>query len=693
MSAVLYLELGMTQPKDLAESLKTIESHSVRENFAHSRSDVSRDDYRDLVHTSSARIACFEFATPLPRKLGDVDVENSHSARLWSVQSACIESNKAFAAAYGDGSIAATLGRSLRELLPPARGFDILFRSWKNLACSNSSFEANVTTRLGNSESLQVVVYAKGATDLFSRIWIVMRDVTIHSRRLRDIIEAERHYRSLLERPGLILVRVNPSGRYDYISPSIQSILGVSKDDLNRDPAKFMTLLHPDDVGRFDLVRAARQERRTTPLETEYRLRLTNGDYHTFFVRQTAKLSLEGEVEYFDLIAVDVEEQRQLQRQANHAQRLDMVGSLAAGIAHDVNNHLTAILGQLGEGLSTTPPDHPVFERLQAAQRAALQCTDLSRQLLQLGRKEAEQVMEIDPDVALRESLDLVRHIIPMDVQILVRSTPGVPRIRANPTQFHQLVMNLVMNARDSMPNGGVLTITLREVLLKGGEPHLVPQSVAAGNYVACSVEDSGCGIAPEMIEKIFEPFFTTKATGNGLGLATVYSIVKTHLGAVSVESEPGRGTKFIVFLPTCIQSDEQVEGETSSQSTLRGVIEKETILIAEDDDLVRSMLASVLKARGYHVISAGNGQEAVDLYQHLRDTVCAIVLDENMPKLLGREAAKKILTNNPNARVLITSGYGKFSSDFIGKTGSVEFLSKPYSLDDLFQALDRMTH
>lgn len=656
---------------------------------------VSIDDYRDLVHASSARIACFEFLKPLRRPEKFSKHDNIEGSLIWNIDSRCIEANGAFISAYGRGFAAKTLGRSLSDLLPAEHGFDQVFRTWLSLDCSDSSFEVSSIGRSGNPEILQLVVYAKGNTpDSFSRIWIIMRDMTAHALRLRDTIEAERHYRSLLERPGLILVRVHPSGRYEYISPSVKTILGFTKEDFNRDAELFLSILHPEDRHRFEVIREARRHRQPTPIETEYRLKLPNGSFHTFFIRQTAKFSPDGEIEFFDLVAVDVEEQRELQRQAHHAQRLDMVGSLAAGIAHDVNNHLTAILGQLSEGLRSTSPGDNVHERLEAAQRSALQCADLSRQLLQLGRKEAEKVENIEPEQSLKESLDLVRHVIPINVQILVRSMQNLPLLKANPTQFHQLVMNLIFNARDAMPAGGILSLTLNSTFLEGTESGLIPRSFRPGKYVSICVSDTGCGIAPDTLEKIFDPFFTTKAGGSGLGLSTVYSIIRTHHGALAVKSLPERGTTFTAYLPAAESVPIKVEvANREDLVSLAKSVTRETVLIAEDDDLVRSMLASVLTARGYHVVSAGNGEEAVALYQNLGGSVRAVVLDENMPKLLGTDAARRILTRNPQARVLITSGYGKYVSENFEPPGAVEFLSKPYSLADLFQAIDRMTH
>jgi PAS domain S-box-containing protein len=392
-------------------------------------------------------------------------------------------------------------------------------------------------------------------------------------------------------------------------------------------------------------------------------------------------------VELFDLdgephllaIALDVTEQLKLESQLRQAQKMEAVGQLAAGVAHDFNNLLTVVQGNTSLLLAEQPPGSTAAGPLQAIALAAERASKLVRQLLTFSRK---QVLQIHP-VTVQEILSLISELLPRvlseDIQVRVNPPAESLWINADVAMMEQMLMNLAVNARDAMPQGGRLTIHAELVeispALAGRNPEARP-----GRFMRLSVVDTGHGISEHVLPHIFEPFFTTKPTGQGtgLGLATIYGIVKQHAGWVEVQSSPGQGAAFQVFIPACAPVPVAKPAPPLPQPLKGG---RETILVAEDEDLVRNLVVRMLKSQGYNVLSANSGVQALELWTAEKGRIHLLFTDMVMPGgINGRQLAEALLTKDPSLRVIFTSGYsaGMAGKDVAGLEGG-NFLAKPY--------------
>jgi two-component system, cell cycle sensor histidine kinase and response regulator CckA len=372
----------------------------------------------------------------------------------------------------------------------------------------------------------------------------------------------------------------------------------------------------------------------------------------------------------------DLTEVKRLEQQLQQAQRMEAVGRLAGGITHDFNNILTGIQGStyfLLEGLSPSDPLRADAEQIRkSAERAAA----LTRQLLALSRKQVLQPRVFDLGAVVAGMEKMLARVIGEDVELVFSCDPQLGRVEADPGQIEQVVLNLAVNARDAMPDGGKLEIELRNVEVCGqratGEP-------ASGSWVLLRVRDTGTGIAADVLPHIFEPFFTTKAVGQGtgLGLSTVYGIITQSGGRIEVESQPGAGTTVEVCLP---RADAAMEAPVPPLPRAE-VSGRQTILLVEDEDAVRLLIVRVLRRVGYHVLSARNGAEALLISSRHTQPIDLLLTDVVMPQMSGRELAEHLIEMRPGLRVLYISGY---TSEITGRHGLLEggqsFLEKPFS-------------
>jgi signal transduction histidine kinase/ActR/RegA family two-component response regulator len=378
--------------------------------------------------------------------------------------------------------------------------------------------------------------------------------------------------------------------------------------------------------------------------------------------------------------AQDVTERRRLEEQLRQSQKMEAIGQLAGGVAHDFNNLLTVISGNCELVLSDSPADDPRRGSLRDIQAAAQRAAGLTRQLLAFSRKQILEPRLVDVHVVIREIETMLRRLIGEDVVLSSELTADPSWVKVDPGQLEQVLLNLAINARDAMPRGGRLTIGTRSVDLAGSDDAGGSADPERGTRVAISISDSGEGMSQEVQGHLFEPFFTTKEVGKGtgLGLATVYGIVKQSGGDVSVESESGRGTTFTIVLPST-----QPPAGTLKSLGAHGALPSgtETVLVVEDEEAVRRLVRSVLESTGYKVIDARSGREAVEAVCAHPGQIRIVVTDVVMPDINGREVASRICGIDPGIKVLYMSGY---TDDVILRNGIVEsgvpFLQKPFS-------------
>jgi signal transduction histidine kinase len=357
------------------------------------------------------------------------------------------------------------------------------------------------------------------------------------------------------------------------------------------------------------------------------------------------------------------------------ARKLESIGRLAGGIAHDFNNLLTAILGytELAETLDPTDATAECLGEIRAAGKRA---ADLTHQLLTFARRQVVAPKSVSPNALVGDLAGMLRRLIGEHIQLTTRLEPVAWRVMVDPGQFTQVLTNLAVNARDAMPSGGRLVIATRNVTF-AADAAWRPDGAAGGDFVAVEVADSGVGMSDEVRRRVFEPFFTTKPVGHGtgLGLATCYGIVKQSGGDIRVESRPGEGTSFTIFLPRTAAEAETTTDERPGASHVAG---RETILLAEDEPAIRRLAASALRKAGYHVLEAANGREATELAAHHNGPIDAVITDVVMPEMGGLELAVGVRRLGHRARVLYMSGYPEAAASSVDPADSV--LAKPFA-------------
>ncbi len=414
-------------------------------------------------------------------------------------------------------------------------------------------------------------------------------------------------------------------------------------------------------------------------IETEEQT-LIAGNPRTVRIVKTPVKDDQGEIVGVLCIFWDVTDQRSLEAQLRQAQKMEAVGQLAGGVAHDFNNLLTVILGNLSLVLSRWPPTPEAPDMLQAARKAGLRAAELTRQLLGFSRRTVLRPQALNLNTCVDETAQMLRRTIDPRITLETKTSPNLGTVLVDPGQMNQVLMNLCINARDAMPDGGRLTLETVNVVLDEDHARLTVDA-QPGEYVRLRVRDTGHGIPADIRPRIFDPFFTTKelGKGTGLGLAMVFGIIKQHKGWIECHSEVGRGTRFDIYLP-------QSTAPPPEPVTLAPVARhgNETILLVDDEAMIRQLGSEILKQQGYQVMLAENGLQALMIYQREQGKIDLVILDLSMPQISGRDTLKHLRKIDPNVRVLFSSG---FSADQVTETeadGVMGFLSKPYSANDM---------
>ncbi|MCD6305211.1 MAG: response regulator [Deltaproteobacteria bacterium] len=385
--------------------------------------------------------------------------------------------------------------------------------------------------------------------------------------------------------------------------------------------------------------------------------------------------------------AADISEAKQLAAEFQQAQKMEAIGILAGGVAHDFNNILTTIIGNAGLALMEAEKDGPQWKEIEAIRTAGERAASLTRQLLAFSRKQIIRPEILDLNKILAEMEKMLARLIGEDVELLMVPGPALWQVKADPGQMEQVIMNLVVNARDAMPEGGKLTVETANADLDENyfRNHGLREE-KPGGYVMLAVSDSGTGMDKETQSHIFEPFFTTKerGKGTGLGLSTVHGIVKQNNGFIRVYSEPGQGSAFKVYLPKA-KGDEA--SEEKDRHPVTGPGGSETVLIVEDDDLLRKLLQNTLQQYGYKVLEAENGEGALKLSEAYVGSIDLLITDVVMPKLGGKETAERLQSLHPRMKVLYMSGYTDNAIVHHGFLGTgLNFLEKPFSPEALLR-------
>jgi len=499
----------------------------------------------------------------------------------------------------------------------------------------------------------------------------------------RKQVEAERlRLITAIEQSAEAVVIADMEGFMRYVNPAFSAITGYSKEEAVGQRTSLLK------SGRHDDAFFAKLWTTILSGQTwrgEFENRRKDGSIIAMEASITPVRGPRGGITSYICIEQDITERRELEHQLLQAQKFEAIGQLAGGIAHDFNNVLAAILGMAELGKIEAPEGTRIRERLEKICHHAGRAVALTRQLLAFSRRQQLERRDINLNHSVSEVTSLVAESLGTDIEMTTEAAPDLATIRVDPAQIEQILMNLCVNARDAMPHGGRLTIATGNVHFNEDDCHRHP-GMAPGDYVRLSVADTGTGMDPATLERIFEPFFTTKppGRGTGLGLATVYGVVKQHGGCIDVTSAPGQGATFRIYFPTSLPAETRPAPPADAEPVRGG---KETILLAEDHEGLRELVHESLEALGYTVLAARDGEEAIELFRRQGGRVDLLVLDVVMPRLRGPDAYKRIRALDASVPVLFCTGYNPDSAQVETLAGH-RVLQKPYPARELARAV-----
>ncbi len=522
----------------------------------------------------------------------------------------------------------------------------------------------------------------------------VARDITEKKRLEEEILESRDNLNRILDQTPLAVMVMDPQGNLLDVNEAWMHLFGASDKEkvlgrLNVFHSRLfkhagltesLAAVYRGQIVDIPAVtldpRAAQQEVALTGPERVVRARMFPvTDRNARLVRVVAMIE-------------DVTERQQLEEQLIQSQKMESIGLLAGGIAHDFNNILGGILGYASFVKSQVQKEEKIFPHIETIERSALRAAELTSQLLAFARGGKYVVGPMSLNDLIGETAELLRGTIEKNIHVDTRLDPAAPVIEADAAQMQQVLMNLCINARDAMPGGGTLTITTRRLKQPDAFLRTVPD-MRRGAYLRLDITDTGFGIEKSIRGKIFDPFFTTKekGKGTGLGLATVYGIVKNHGGVINVESEVGIGTTFSVYIPAVEQAIRR-----AVTSEVRATGGRETILIVDDEETIRALVKDILEEKGYVVHGAADGSAAVALYREKGKSIDLVILDMTMPGMGGRETFEKLRELNPGVRVILSTGYtADERTRELLSSGVKAFVQKPYKMDELAAAVRKV--
>jgi two-component system cell cycle sensor histidine kinase/response regulator CckA len=506
---------------------------------------------------------------------------------------------------------------------------------------------------------------------------------------LRDVTEAVR-YRQQIEQQSQMLDQVSDAvsvvdlqGRILYWNRAASRLYGWTADDaLGQNAHELLYRGDPETLRHMLQETNARQS-----WAGELKKTTRTGKFVIVEHRRTVLRDDSGRAKGYLCIDIDITDRKKQERNAHRSQRLESIGTLAGGIAHDLNNVLTPILmgtQLLSSGRAPLHHQGLLDTMLASAQRGA----DLIKQLLSFAGGIRGESRPVHIDELFRETRGLLEHTLPKSIQIETSVDANCPPVLGDATELSQILMNLCINARDAMPEGGTLNIEATSLHLNGNSSQIHPDATS-GHYVLLKVTDTGIGMTPEVMDRVFDPFFTTKdvGKGTGLGLATVQGIVKSHRGFINVYSEPGQGSKFSVYLPAAVGAETDA-AEANLAATNPATV-NQVILLVDDEELILNMTAIVLEGSGYRVYTARDGADAVAVYSRHQHEISAVVLDMMMPGMDGLQTIDQLRRINPEVIVIACSGLRTSQrEDEVLERGARAFLPKPYSEVELLNSL-----
>ena len=558
------------------------------------------------------------------------------------------------------------------------RRLNILTKTTKKLAAGDLSARTGLK-------------YGKGQIDQLALAFDEMAD-TLQKREIErrqseeDLRRSEEKYRVLVNQVPAVVYKGYLDWSLDCFDDKIEKITGYSKEDFNSRRVTWLDLIFPEDVeqARKRFAEAGPNDRFCV---NECRILKKSGEVCWVQVRNQIIDDSAGNPDYISGVFFDITERKQLEEQLAHAQKMEAVGLLAGGIAHDFNNLLSAIMGYSEIMMLDLDVNEPLYQFAEEVMKAAEQGAALTNKLLAFSRKQIMQPRLINLNTIVADMDKMLRRLLGEDLDLVTYYAENLDLVKADPGQIEQILMNLAVNARDAMPDGGKLTIETGNINLDESYAQRHAE-VTSGPYVMMAVTDNGAGMDVERLSHIFEPFFTTKecGKGTGLGLAMVYGIVKQSGGHIWVYSEPGRGTTFKVYFPRAGEASLPL-APPRPRAPLFPSSGKETILLVEDDTVLQGLVARALRKYGYTVWEAANGIEALAICEKEKGPIHLLLTDVVMPQMGGRELAERLIQSRPEIKVLYMSGYTTNAVVHHGVLDAgINFVQKPVKILSLIQ-------
>lgn len=494
---------------------------------------------------------------------------------------------------------------------------------------------------------------------------------------------AEELYRSFLDSSADAIAIYDLKGRTRYVNPAFTHLFGWALEEI--EGRSIPMIPEPEEKKTRGMVRAL--IRRGVSYHGFETKRLTkDGRLLDVSISASRVDDHHGELSGVLVTFRDISERKGLEAQLLHAHKMEAIGTLAGGIAHDFNNILQAISGYSQILLMGKKSDDPDYMKLEAIEQSAQKASELTKQLLIFSRKVHSELRQMDLNRSVETASRLLERTIPKMIRIELRLGKGVHDIHADSVQVEQIIMNLGVNARDAMPEGGRLILKTKNTRLDETycRAHV---GAVAGDYVQMSVRDTGCGMDEQVLEHLFEPFFTTKEAGKGtgLGLAMVYGIVKNHGGYISCSSHPGEGTTFDIYFPVLHAGGEKRREKKKDDRHVSGG--HESVLLVDDEQTIREVVQDMLDRFGYRTLSADSGERAIEIFKSSGEPIDLVILDLNMPGMGGHKCLEELLKIDSGVKIIIASGYSdnKKVQETLN-TGAAGFICKPYKYKDILQ-------